>query len=99
VRYYGVGMTTVGREKEAAIGQMLASTARLEERETAVGPVELLRRTWPIGAWRQRPRAAARGASATALFCANPSGVDIHPENRMLRLGLWTIMNTNGWSA
>ena len=44
VRYYGVGMTTAGREKEAAIGQMLASTAGLEERETAVGPVELLRR-------------------------------------------------------
>ena len=63
VRYYGVGMTPAGREKEAAIGQVLAS--RLRANQPSHGSagatdgqaqtglmkvsaiVELLRRTWP----------------------------------------------------
>jgi len=63
VRYYGVGMTPAGREKEAAIGQVLASRLRADHPSLgSYGPaggqaktgmveglaiVELLRRTWP----------------------------------------------------
>ena len=69
VRYYGVGLTPEGREKEAAIGQMLASRFRTDQpSQGSYGPagatdrqaqaaadegmelVELVRRTWPMGA-------------------------------------------------
>jgi len=51
VRYYGVGMTPAGREKEAAIGQVLASQTGLMEGIPGLvevsAIVELLRKTWP----------------------------------------------------
>jgi hypothetical protein len=50
VRYYGVGMTPAGREKEAAIGQVLASTRPALEGLPGLvevsAVVELLRKTW-----------------------------------------------------
>ena len=51
VRYYGVGMTPAGREKEAAIGQVLASRTAIEEGMPGLvegaAIMELLRKTWP----------------------------------------------------
>ena len=51
VRYYGVGMTPAGREKEAAIGQVLASRTAMEEGMPGLvegsAIMELLRKTWP----------------------------------------------------
>ena len=55
VRFYGVGMTPEGREKEAAIGQMLASRLRADATDgqakasvqEEMGLVELLKGTWP----------------------------------------------------
>ena len=40
LRYYGVGLTPEGREKEAAIGQMLASRLRPARDGTPDGPAK-----------------------------------------------------------
>jgi hypothetical protein len=48
VRYYGVGMTPKGREKEAAIGQVLASDAPGEPAPKAREIWDLLKDTWPM---------------------------------------------------